>query len=128
MFDFEHIQGIIGEEYFKIFWTYSKPDESKYFIVRWLDLIHSYTKTKGFISFDPSVPVLHLLEPQAKLVVLASFPNTKLKGIPSRTSVFPLYPFRVEKDTVDETCRIGLEFFYMYLDLTGIWTVYLYNL
>lgn len=99
-----------------------------FFIKRWCELIHTYSKMNGFLSFDPTVPVLSRLVPQAKAIILVPFPNTCINYIPPRTSVFPYYPFKVKKETRDETCQIGLEFLHLYLDLTGIRIIYIHDM
>lgn len=128
MFDFERVQLLVREHYFKLFRCYDKPEEIGYFVRRWLDLVRSYSSSKDFVAFDPKVPVLTRLVPRATSVILVPFPNVKVHwGLPS-TSVFPYFPFRVRKDTHDVCCRAGLELFLLYLELTGIRTVCLFRL
>lgn len=128
MFDFERLKVIVAEHYFKVFRLYNKPEQMGFFIRRWCELIHTYSKSHGFISFDPTVPVLNKLVPGAKAIILVPFPNTSINYLPHRTSVFPYYPFKVKKEIKDETCQIGLEFFHLYLELTGIRIVCIYNM
>lgn len=128
MFDFERFQVITAEHYFKVFRSYNKPEQMKFFIKRWCELIHNYSRSNGFLSFDPTVPILSKLVPQAKAVILVPFPNTNISYVPCRTSVFPYYPFKIKKEIKDETCQIGLEFFHLYLELTGIRLVYIHEM
>lgn len=128
MFDFERFKVIVAEHYFKVFQLYNKPEQMGFFIRRWCELIHTYSKSKGFISFDPTVPVLSKLVPGAKAILMVPFPNTRINYLPRRTSVFPYYPFKVKKEIKDETCQIGLEFFHLYLELTGIRIVCIYDM
>lgn len=128
MFDFQRLQIHIQEYYTKLFRPYNKPEETTYFIKRWLDLIRSYSTSKDFLSFDPTTPVLNRLKPKAKAVIVTSFPNVQVHFHLPFTSVFPYYPFRIKKETHDETCGIGLEFLLLYLELTGIKTVCLYKM
>lgn len=128
MFDFERLQILIQEYYLKLFRPYNKPEETTYFIKRWLNLIQSYSESKDFLSFDPTTPVLNRLKPKAKAVILTPFPNTPIHFHLPYTSVFSYYPFRVKKETHDSTCSIGLEFFHLYLELTGIKIVCLYKM
>lgn len=128
MFDFERLQVIIAEHFFKVFRSYNKPEQMSFFIRRWCELIHTYSKMNGFLSFDPTVPVLSRLVPQAKAIILVPFPNTSISYIPPHTSIFPYYPFKVKKEVTDETCQIGLEFFHLYLELTGIRIIYIHNM
>lgn len=128
MFDFERVQLLIREHYYRLFRGCQKPEETGYFIKRWLDLVRSYSTSSDFLSFDPTVPVLTRLVPKAKTVIVVPFPNVKVYwGLPS-TSVFPFFPFRVRKETNDVACRAGLEFLHLYLELTGIRVVCLYRL
>lgn len=128
MFDFQRLRIHIQEYYAKLFRPYNKPEETAYFIKRWLDIIRSYSTSKDFLSFDPTTPVLNRLKPKAKAVIVTSFPNVQLPFRLPFTSVFPFYPFRVKKEIYDEKCNIGLEFLVLYLELTGIKTVCLYNM
>lgn len=128
MFDFQRLQVHVQEYYIKLFRPYNKPEETTYFIKRWLDLIRSYSTSKDFLSFDPTTPVLTRLKPKAKAVILIPFPNVQVHFHLPYTSVFPYFPFRIKKETHDETCNIGLEFLLLYLELTGIKTVCLYKM
>lgn len=128
MFDFERLQIIVAEHYFKVFRSYNKPEQMHFFIRRWCELIHSYSTSKGFLGFDPTVPILSRLVSQAKAVILVPFPNTRIGYLPHRTSVFPYYPFKIKKEIKDETCQIGLEFFHLYLELTGVRIVYMHEM
>lgn len=128
MFDFERVQLQIREYYFKLFRHYNKPEEIRYFVQRWLDIIRSYSEHKEFIAFDPPLPVLKRLVPRAQAVILVPFPNIQVRlRLGPYTSIFPYFPFRVKKVLHDETCRTELQFFNLYLDITGIRTVCLYN-
>lgn len=126
MFDFNRVQQQVHEYYFKLFRHYNKPDATDYFIKRWLDLIRSYSVAKDFIAFDPTLPVLHRLVPRPRALVLVPFPNVQVSWGP-HISVFPYYPLRVKKERHDVTCHAGLEFLHLYLELTGLRTLCLYN-
>lgn len=128
MFDFGRVQLLIQEHYYRLFRGCEKPEETGYFIKRWLDLVRSHSTSPDFLSFDPTIPVLTRLVPKANTLIVVPFPNVKVGwGLP-RTSVFPYFPFRIRKENNDVVCRAGLEFLHLYLELTGIRVVCLYRL
>lgn len=118
----------IAEHYFKLFRQYNKMDEIRFFIQRWITIVETYAKVPHFVAFDPPVPVLNRLVPDAKGVVLVSFNYSKVPKLPRFTSVFPYYPFRIKLEHTDESCKIGLEFLHLYLELTGIRFLCVYEL
>lgn len=128
MSDFDRLKLDIAEHYFKLLRPYDKMDKTRLFISRWLDVVKTYSKLPDFIAFDPTLPVLNRIVPRAKGVVLVPYPSIKVSRLPQYTSVFPYYPFRVKLEHKDESCKIGLEFFRMYLDITGIRIVCIYRM
>ena len=128
MSNFEHLQVEIKEHYFKLFRPYNKINDTHLFISRWLSVVKTYSQLPRFIAFEPKKPILDRLVFSAKGVVLVPFSNTKVCRLPRYTSVFPYYPFRVKQEYTDTLCKIGLEFFHLYLKITGIRLVCLYSL
>ena len=112
MFDFDRLQLYVQDHYFRLFRFYNKPDETKYFIKRWLEFLRSYSELKEFVSFDR--PVLKRLVPRAKAVILIMFPNVPIVLNSPFLSVFPYRPFRVKLETRDICPDVGLEFLHMY--------------
>lgn len=124
----DRLQVQIAEHYFKLFRRYNKMDEIQFFIRRWIDVVQTYSKLPHFVAFDPPVPVLTRLVSMANGVVLVPFNYSKVPKLPKFTSVFPYYPFRIKLEHTDESCKIGLEFFHLYLELTDIRFVCVYEL
>lgn len=118
----------IAEHYFRLFRRYDKMDETRFFVKRWIDVIHSYSKMPRFVAFDPPVPVLNRLVSGAQGVILVPFNNSKVPRLPRFASVFPYYPFRIKLEHTDESCKIGLEFFHLYLEMTDIRFVCVYKM
>lgn len=127
-FQDDRLQVQIAEHYFRLFRRYNKMDETRFFIQRWIDVVQSFSKVPHFVAFDPPVPVLSRLVFGAKGVILVPFNNSKLPRLPRFTSIFPYYPFRIKLEHTDESCKIGLEFFHLYLELTDIRLVCVYKM
>lgn len=124
----DRLQVQIAEHYFRLFRRYDKMDQVRFFIQRWIDVVQTYSKIPHFVAFDPPVPALNRLVSRARGVVLVPFNNSKVRRLPRFTSVFPYYPFRIKLEHTDECCKIGLEFFHLYLELTDIRFVCVYKM
>lgn len=129
MFDFHRLKARICEYYFKKFRLYNSIDSTKFFIQRWLDVLHSYTKLNNFVGFNPTLPVLLHIAPQARAVLIVptfdKLPNYK---VPHFVTIFPVYPYRIVLQHTNIYCDQGLEFLILYLELTGIKLVGLYKI
>lgn len=121
MFDFERQKQLVAEHYFKIFRSYKKPNEMKYFIQRWLAIIKTYCDEKGFITFDPDPPVFQRLVPRANAVAVVYNTIAMEKCfVPPQVSVIPYFPYRVILEHDTKQCSEQLEFLKLYLELTDI--------
>lgn len=127
MFDFEQFKFIVRAYYFKLFRFYNKTDETLYFIKRWTEVVRSYSDLDDFISFDPPTPILNRLVSEPIAVTIVPHSYTRISRVPPRTSIFPYCQFVVKRKLNDSRCK-SLEFLHLYLELTGIRIVSLFNI
>lgn len=126
MLDLHRIRAVVAEKFFKIFHTYDKPDLSKSFTKRWMELLYLYSKVENFQSFHCKIPCLDKLVPNAKSVLVVQFEDSKAPALDG-VSVFPLYPFRVLLKHKSICCKEGSELLCSYLKITGITVVGFYD-
>lgn len=120
MFDLEKHKTLIAGHYFKMLKNFNNLEKTNSFIQRWLELLSYYSKSKGFLSFQPKIPVIQRLSPSAKGVLVVQFENSRVAYVDGHVSVFPLYPFQVQCENNNFCCREGFELLVDYIRLTGI--------
>lgn len=118
MFEFERIQNDIVEHYFKLFKRYNKEQLLKEFIDTWLSLLQAYSKLPDFINFETKIPKLQRIRSPSKTLLIVPFENTEINVY--NTTIFPLYPFRVQLKTRSVCCKEGLSLVILYLKITDI--------
>ena len=118
MFDVKRVQNSIAEYYFKIFKLYNKDSFSKEFIKTWIELLDIYSKLPDFVQFESKRPILQHIRPNSKSVLIVPFENTNINV--RNTTIFPLYPFRVQLKNRTICCKEGLSLLLLYLKITNI--------
>lgn len=127
MVDIRRLRVPIAEKFFKALHSYRKPDLTKAFIKRWIELLHEYSKIPTFRSFHSKIPHLENLSPEAESLLIVPFEDSKTPRL-AKVSVIPLYPFRVYLEHKSVCCKEGLEFIQMYLTITSITLVGFYDI
>jgi hypothetical protein len=127
MFDFERCKVLVMEHFFKALVPYKKPEETHFFIQRWLDILQSYTETKNFVGFHPSLPILSRLVPKANAVLVTPTYYKKPHIGGGLVSIIPRYLYSVNLQHRNIYCDAGLEFLMLYLEMTGIKLVGFYK-
>jgi hypothetical protein len=84
----------------------------------WMSLLKSYEEKPGFISFVPRTPLLTHLSPRATSLLIVKFDHKFCMR--SRTSIIPLYLFRIRYEHADESCDQGFQVVLQYLRQTNI--------
>lgn len=119
MFDIERIRVPIAQYYFKLFNRYTtKKEYVREFITNWISLLDSYSKLPNFIRFESTVPKLERLISPTRSVLIVPFDNTKTYI--KNTSIFPLYPFRVQLKRQTICCKEGLDLLILYIKIANI--------
>lgn len=128
MFDLQRNHSIIAEQYYKVLHSYHDKAQLSKFIQRWMDLLAMYSSQANFLYFEPSVPRLHRLVPQAVGLLIVSFSNTIVPHGLQGVSIIPLYPFRICYNLNTECSRDGMEMVRLYLQLTRVQLVGFYKI
>lgn len=120
MFDLIRTKNSITDHFYRVLQCYKNPNLLKPFIQQWLQLVTTYSEQPHFLSFDPPVPVIHRLVPNAVGVLVVPFPNTNVPARLRRVSIFPLYPFKINYSHHTHCSREGIDILISYLELSGI--------
>lgn len=119
MYDLERYKPTIAEFYIKVLHTYNKPELLRQFIEHWINILSTFVIKENFVTFEPTVPILKDLVPNARAVLVQTFPNKVVYGNP-HISVIALFPFRVRYKHTTRCCSEGFEMLRFYLEITGI--------
>lgn len=118
MFEIKRVQQSITEHYFKLFKRYNKDHLCREFIEMWISLLCAYSKLPDFLRFESKIPILQRIQSPAKSVLIVPFENTEINVL--NTTIFPLYPFRVQLKCRTVCCKEGLSLVLLYLQITNI--------
>ncbi|GBM53927.1 hypothetical protein AVEN_64848-1 [Araneus ventricosus] len=119
MFDVEAAKALVADHFFKKLYRYGENEKLQTIITRWIQLLEEYSQLKGFIAFDPPLPLLKI-NPRAVGVLIVPYPNVKVTVWSLPITQFPIYPFCVQLQHTRMSCKEGLEMLHLYLSLVDI--------